>query len=160
MGTYIWLEQEIAAAKKIAAQQIREKPESKSLVTLAFGPREWNEIHWEHEWEFEYLGQMYDVVERQTKGDTTILTCLWDQEETRLKKELRKLLAGSPDDQPREKEQQQRLQTFAKSLFAAPMDGKKELLVFSQSNHLNSLYLIFPSDPERSPPCPPPDLVL
>ncbi len=157
-GTYLWLEWEIFAVKKIVLQKLEEKSEHKELVTLSFGPEDLNELRWEHEWEFEYQGQMYDVVERKIDNDTTILICFWDQEETHLKNELRKLLVNHSNDQPWKKERQQRLQTFYKSLFAEPYAEEKDVFSFSRSHKLNIPYLIFPSDPERSPPSPPPDL--
>lgn len=42
-------------------------------------------FHWEHEMEFSYQNQMFDVVRRETRGDSLFLWCYWDEEETALK---------------------------------------------------------------------------
>jgi hypothetical protein len=50
-------------------------------------------LRWEDPGEFEYDGQMYDVVETWTVGGTVYYRCFWDREETRLNNQLRELAA-------------------------------------------------------------------
>lgn len=59
------------------------------LVLLKFSTQDIeSKLKWKHSKEFEYDGQMYDIVERSTEGDTTYFWCWWDYEETALNKQL------------------------------------------------------------------------
>jgi hypothetical protein len=85
-------------------------------ITLAKADLE-RELEWEHDHEFEYRGRMYDVVERQTVGDSVTFWCWEDHEETGLNQKLDRTVAGIlDDDQPTQREQQ-RVQSFLKALF-------------------------------------------
>lgn len=117
VGTYIWLQQERADLKHSVFEKLEEGIAPKELVTLVVPETDLSELRWEHEREFEYKGQMYDVVEKKIQGDTVLFICWWDHEETRLKEEMKKLLAGQHQDFPLQNEQQQRIDTFGKNLF-------------------------------------------
>ena len=51
------------------------------------------ELRWEHAMEFEYKGQMYDIIEKENKGTSVVFKCWWDKAETALNKEMDELLA-------------------------------------------------------------------
>lgn len=74
-------------------------------------------LSWEHSKEFEYIGQMYDVVEKKFKGDTIYYWCWADNKETKLNKQLDKLLQYALGCNTNNKENQKRLSNFYKSLF-------------------------------------------
>jgi hypothetical protein len=157
VGTYIWLQQERAEVKRTVSEKIEEGLEPKELVTLKFSEEELSELLWEHEREFEYNGQMYDVVEKRIQGDTIVYICWWDHEETRLKEEMKKLLAGKGQDVPFRNDQQQRIDTFGKNLFFHTdffYDKKKE------DKCLKGVFPSFKlhySSPYQTPLTPPPD---
>lgn len=117
VGTYIWLQQECAEVKRSVHEKLEKGVEPKELVTLTFSRAELKQLHWEHEREFEYEGQMYDVVEKKVSGDSITYICWWDHEETRLKDEIKKLLAGAKKDLPWKNDQQTRLNSFEKNLY-------------------------------------------
>jgi hypothetical protein len=54
-------------------------------------------LKWEHDKEFEYNGQMYDVVEVADIGDSLQYLCWWDKAETATKKNKQKLLYAGID---------------------------------------------------------------
>lgn len=58
-------------------------------------------LHWEHSREFAYGGQMYDVLERRVEGDSLFLRCYWDEAESALKRQARRLQqqSGTPISQ-------------------------------------------------------------
>jgi hypothetical protein len=88
------------------------------LARLTFSKAEVEqELEWEHDHEFEYRGKMYDVVERQTKGDSITFWCWEDREETHLNQKLDRTVAGILDDDQPNQRQQQRIQSFLKALF-------------------------------------------
>lgn len=63
------------------------------LVLLSFSKNEIKtKLRWEHSKEFEYLGEMYDIVEEYQSLDSTHYICWWDSEETILNKRLAKLI--------------------------------------------------------------------
>ncbi len=66
------------------------------LVLLGFKNSEMGKLlRWEHSKEFEYQGEMYDVVERQSTADSMFFWCWWDNDETQLHRKLDRLLALS-----------------------------------------------------------------
>jgi hypothetical protein len=88
------------------------------LVFLKFTEKEkQTKLRWEHAKEFEYQGQMYDVTDYQTIGDTTYYWCWWDYEETNLNKQLNKKLSESLEGNPQNHERQLKLFSFLNSLF-------------------------------------------
>ncbi len=66
--------------------------EEERLLVLKFSRNEIEqELRWEHEREFEYRGEMYDIVSSEVKGDSTIYTVWLDQEETAIKKKMKEV---------------------------------------------------------------------
>jgi|GEM_PF-604329 len=51
------------------------------------------ELDWEDDHEFEYKGEMYDVIERHEKGDSVKFVCWHDKAETELNQRLQRLVA-------------------------------------------------------------------
>lgn len=50
-------------------------------------------LRWKHSREFEFGGEMYDVVSRSIDGDSIHYTVWWDSDETQLNRKLQNLLA-------------------------------------------------------------------
>lgn len=73
-------------------------------------------LRWEHDREFEFNGQMYDVIEKTVKGDTILFKCWWDREETALNRELDKWLSMALNNDPLRTDQQDNLVDFFKKL--------------------------------------------
>jgi hypothetical protein len=89
------------------------------LVRFEFSEKEINqELRWEHSREFEYQGEMYDVVERESKGDTTVFWCWWDNEETKLNKQLTALTFIALGDHPSEQNKQRAVVALFKSMIS------------------------------------------
>ena len=76
-----------------------------------------NQLKWEHAKEFEYKGEMYDVVNKVITNDIIQYWCWWDHEETKLSKQLTKLLVGVYQSDAATKEHQKQLIQFYTSLF-------------------------------------------
>jgi len=108
-GTYTILQSQKKEVKEDVAEQLRKGIDTNELVLLKFSVSDSKkQLHWEHDWEFEYKGQMYDLIETTVKGDSIWYKCLWDKEETRLNRQLEKLMtwvvgstaeAGGSDEQ-------------------------------------------------------------
>ncbi len=52
-------------------------------------------LHWEHNKEFEFNGQMYDIIERGQSGDSLWFLSYWDHHETKIKRKLNKLFSSN-----------------------------------------------------------------
>lgn len=127
-----------------------------ALVLLKFTQQEAEaQLDWEHEGEFEYQGQMYDLVEQEVRGDTLYFWCWPDQKETQLNQQLSQLTQNILMKIPQRQEKQLQLEYFYKSLFLQ----KAHLICFAPL-HLEQLSAIgrracyrgiFPQ-----PPSPPP----
>ncbi|MFA5669137.1 MAG: hypothetical protein WC967_07830 [Balneolaceae bacterium] len=64
------------------------------LILLTFAKEEAPSLlHWKHDWEFEYDGQMYDVVEKHVEDDSLSYLVFWDYEETKVKRKLNRLVS-------------------------------------------------------------------
>ncbi|TFV94361.1 hypothetical protein E4S40_10050 [Algoriphagus kandeliae] len=73
--------------KENMESRINRNPNDKRIKTLVFTQEESQTLlDWEHEREFEYQGEMYDVLEIKEKGDQIEYLVWHDQEESELKK--------------------------------------------------------------------------
>lgn len=75
------------------------------------------QLNWEHEKEFEYQNEMYDVIKTEVHGDTTYYWCWQDREETELNRQLNHLVARSLGNNPQHQENKNRLLKFLESLY-------------------------------------------
>ncbi|MFO7616396.1 MAG: hypothetical protein R6V75_04025 [Bacteroidales bacterium] len=74
-------------------------------------------LRWEHPGEFEYRGEMYDVVETIAEGDSVAYWCWHDHRETRLNLRLRAMVERAREENPVSRETQKRLLDFYKIQF-------------------------------------------
>lgn len=97
-GTYIYLSLQQKAIQEDVQRKLEEGIPKNELVKLTFSKKE---IHgllkWEHDKEFEFKGQMYDVVEVIDVGDSLQYLCWWDKAETATKKNKQDLLHAAID---------------------------------------------------------------
>jgi hypothetical protein len=101
-GSLTWLDLERASVKKAVDRHIIAGIEASDLVLLEFSREETGTLlRWEHAREFEYDGQMYDVVETWAVGDTVFFRCWWDREETALNARMRVIALRAFGDAPR-----------------------------------------------------------
>lgn len=133
--------------------------DKKELVLLKFTEEEKNaQLRWEHSREFEYKGEMYDIVEATVIGDTTYYRCWRDHEETKLNKQLNQLVAFAWGNNPKNHEKHNRLLKFFKLFYFSETTERKNIAdeeltvkkIFRQKFYSSELL---------SPPSPPPELV-
>lgn len=74
-------------------------------------------LQWEHDTEFEFHGQMFDVVEVLAKGDSVAYRCWPDKEETQLNEQLAQLVSGEWESHPAKQDSQKQLLDYFKSFF-------------------------------------------
>lgn len=112
------------------------------------------ELKWENTEEFEYKNQMYDVVQKEHKNDTTYFWCWSDKKETKINKKLDEILAHTFGNHPKQNENLKRLVNFYESLFYVQNTSitlfqfQNEEKLFVYTSNCQSL--------TSSPPLPPP----
>ena len=117
-GTYIWLQYQKHQLKGRVKNQLLSQIDKKELVSLTFTSKQTASVlRWEHDKEFEYKGQMYDVVEVKSNGDTTTYICWWDHHETALNLQLSELVDMGIGQDPQNHKKQEQLKDFFKSIY-------------------------------------------
>lgn len=158
VGTVGWLHlKESAVKREVKWRMIAGiSREELSLVKVSKDAAR-SELHWEHSREFEYQGQMYDVVATETHGDTLYYWCWWDHEETRLNKQLQELVAGIMGTSPERQEKQAQLISYFQSLFcdhlfewSASVPSYQKTPFYGHFTGFQSLLLTPPTPPPLS----------
>ena len=153
---FLVLKSQILAVRESVDEKYEEGFESDRIQTFRFTQREIREnLRWEHDREFEYKGQMYDVIERKTIDGLIMLTVYADHEETELKLKMAHLLHENPDEAEDEKIRSD----FHFQLFQSASESWSPNPFFYQSKPLNSIPLKTQLSRNSSPPTPPPDSV-
>lgn len=154
-GSYILLQYQKLQIKKEIKEHIISGIDKNELVFLKLSKTESeNELLWEHSGEFEYKGEMYDIVHSEEKGDTIFYWCWWDHDETRLNKQLNDLVNQTMGHNPGIQANTKRIATFFLSLFTPETVERDTFTQFQYILHpqANSFY----SSVKISPPVPPP----
>jgi len=88
------------------------------LVLLKFSTTQTEkELVWKHAREFQYNGEFYDIVEKETHTDSVFYWCWWDHEETALNRKLENLVASHWNKDPVQKNKKETIQKLFKSMF-------------------------------------------
>ena len=125
------------------------------LELLRFSKEETTKLEWEDSKEFEYMGEMYDVVETEIKGDSIYYLCWWDYEETKLNKQLDLLVKQATSSNHRNRERTERLQNLLSSFYINSDFNLKDFNN-NESKNIYSRYQINYSTRNISPDTPPP----
>jgi len=152
-GTYTWLKVQKRQVKRSVKRMMMQTVPREDLVQLAFSRADAGlKLRWEHSKEFEYRGEMFDVVDSVCRNDSVIYTCWWDREETQLNRGLRHVLNRMAGNDPVRKERQDRLSDFYRNLMnpSTPNRG------FSLPAHQNT-YAGFREHTLLPPFIPPPE---
>src|SRR5690606_23325545 len=118
MTIYLYLQFEKSAIRREIKWKMIAGMEEEELVLLKFTKEETQtKLRWEHSREFEYNGQMYDIVSKEVKGDSIFYRVWWDHEETKLNKSLKKLAADAFDQDEENRKTRLNFQTYLGSFF-------------------------------------------
>lgn len=158
MGTYSWLSFQQYQTKKAVKNKLKHSISKDQLVRLAFTKQAEQELYWEHSKEFEYRGEMYDVVTTEHHGDSTVYLCWWDNEETELNQELAELVEDVLDTNTERSKQKKKLLNFLKTLYHSPINGFAVTQVVVVDLHHTNIYFVNYYNIQNAPPSPPPKL--
>lgn len=62
----------------------------KDVMELSFSNKDDLQLNWENDHEFNFNGEMYDVIDKKITGNRSIIRCISDDKETKLVKEYQK----------------------------------------------------------------------
>jgi hypothetical protein len=116
-------------------------------------------LKWKHDREFEYQGQMYDIIEIERQGDSIKYNCWWDKVETKLNMQLRKAVLLAVGNHPAKKENEKQLGKFQKSLFCQSHENVPHVIKTHASPAVFS-YRLITCKTLVIPPLPPPENVI
>jgi hypothetical protein len=160
MTIYTYLQFEKSAIRREIKWKMIAGMDDEELVLLKFTTEETQtKLRWEHSKEFEYDGQMYDIVSKVVKGDSIFYRVWWDHEETKLNKSLKKLVATAFDQDEENTRTQKNFYTYLGSFFFQDVfdwqarPSQKLWVLYQDSMHpeIFNSFLI-------QPPTPPPKL--
>jgi hypothetical protein len=120
LGTGGWLQWRRHQLKEAVKVQLLEGLPAAELVHFTFLPDELDQLAWEHEREFVYQDQWFDVVRQETRGDTLHLWCWLDQAETALERQLSQLVDRALGHDEQGQDRRVRLLQFGQTLFCQP----------------------------------------
>jgi hypothetical protein len=157
-GTFTFLQIRKQLVKKEVKWKLIDGLDKEELVLLKFARKETETLlTWKHSREFEYHGEMYDIVETEIAGDSVFYYCWWDHEETHLNKQLNSLLAKAAGQHEQNKDNAKKIYQFFKTLYLEPLSHNnfQSFAVFSkqQSFFKEKFYSL-----NIAPPAPPPKI--
>ncbi len=157
---FLYLQYEKTVVRREVKWKMIAGLDQEELVLLKFSIEQTEtELRWEHSKEFEYKGQMYDIVSKVIIGDSIFYRCWWDHEETALNQKLKILVAKASDLDKNKHDAHLNLHVYLFSFFYTEIldwqfiPSQKVLVVyqdFIHAKHFTSLRI--------SPPTPPPKL--
>ncbi len=157
---YSYLQYEKSAVRREIKGKMIAGMDREELVLLKFTKEETEtKLRWEHSKEFEYNGQMYDIVSKEIKGDSIFFHCWWDYVETDLNKKLQKLVANAMDENGSNCDAHLNLYNYLCSFFCTELIDwhaitfQKTEIVYQDEMHADIFNSI-----RISPPTPPPKL--
>lgn len=114
-GTMMFLHYEKGRARR-HMEKILKKKEIGEAIALSLALQEYSALRWEHEYEFEHKGEMYDLISKESKGSMIILHCIHDKKETSINKSIVKFIAGFLNSNPFHDQQLAAFSDFTKQL--------------------------------------------
>lgn len=130
--------------------------DEKDVVMLKFTKKETEtRLNWKHSREFEFEGQMYDIIKKHYEGDIICYYCYKDHKETKLNKMIARTASRALGQDPDRKSQNEKIVSFMKSFFR--QDAFAWTPFRDQSGIFRFSFFIFHFSSIRlTPPVPPP----
>ena len=145
--------------KREVMEMIISGMDKKELVCLTFSMEEIKtQLSWHHSAEFEYLDEMYDIVETCYDDDSVSYWCWHDKEEKSIDKKIEGLVNQTLVNNPQNQENQKRINNYFKIHY---LPGELEWIVANEFNSKTSFpkYKSSYSSVYISPPSLPPEIV-
>lgn len=139
---FLWMNIEKQNIRKEVKKMIIAGMSKNDLVMLEFSIEETATLlNWKHSREFEYRGQMYDVVKHYETSDSITYYCWKDDKESEINKKIDHLIAQAVGQNSQARENQARYLNFLTSLFPQSLFEWNPLPTGFELD-LTSIYLI------------------
>lgn len=120
-STFLSLKYQKKFVKREIKKRIIEGIDASELVYFKFSKKDVkSKLRWEHAKEFEWKGEMYDVVHSNEEKDSIAYHCWWDSDESQLNRKLMALLQTEMEHYPGKKERLLGYSQFYKNLQCPP----------------------------------------
>lgn len=114
------------------------------------------QLEWEHSKEFEYQGEMYDVVKSEQRADSVTYWCIHDKAETQINRQLETLTSAATGSDPQHQASLGQFFSFLKSLFCEAPNAANPIADSTEATpHYLYLFAKYPYSP--LPTSPPPE---
>jgi len=153
---FAYLKMERKAIQKAIKHKIIDGIDREELVLLVFQKNEINQqVKWNHSKEFQFKGEMFDVIEKEFANDSVYYWVWWDKEETALNQKVASLVRQNFAQNPYQNNKNQVITHFFKTLYftSTPIKHKAN---FSKKIIHHTVYSQDFSFWQQSPPTPPP----
>jgi hypothetical protein len=153
----MWLSHQKKMVRKEVKRMMIKGLDHNDLITFTFTEVQvQNELKWKHSKEFEYKGNMYDIVTSKKEDGRYTYTCWLDKKETKLNRELAKLFGEKWNKEKTDYQNGTYLAHFVDSLFFNAL--AKPNVQSTNRNKLLTIYVVVPVDCFYSPIHQPPEL--
>lgn len=156
LASWHFLADRIRQVKEEVRQNINTKKYEEEKVLFKFTSEDSSKLYWEHSREFQYEGEMYDVIRSEKKNDTIWYWCYWDKKETKLKRDLAQLSIRILPPSDQQQKSQNCINHFFKTLYPVfPKETKVNddpLLASKVMIHFLNPVSFFESRPLFHPP--------
>ncbi len=151
----LWLHYVKIEVKHQVKENIKSGLKSIDLKILVFSKEEAASLKWEHSREFEYLGEMYDVIEKYETSDSISYTVWPDKKETKINRLISRAFRRGLQNDAQKSETQKRFFNLFQLLYFQTHEANT--LFFAESESLlNPFYSPNYHCPKSAPLVPPP----
>lgn len=155
LSSYVYLTYERAQVRKSVKRMILQGMSDEQLVGLQFARADSaSAVRWKHSREFQFRGEMYDIVRMENRGDSILFLCWKDNQESKLDSQLHALIDHTMGNHPPGKTTNHQLYKFYSNLYCSAYSIHLALYQ-SNTNYRNYLDDIYP-EPYRQLIDPPP----
>lgn len=117
---FAWIQIHKYNTKKDIQREMISSKLSSGLVSFTFSKKDSEEIlYWEHDGEFEFKNEMYDVISSTAFKDSITYLCWPDNDESFLNKKLSELITQKLNTDDQHQNNKQQLISFYKSLYCS-----------------------------------------
>jgi hypothetical protein len=153
---FAYLKMERKAIRKTIKHKIIDGIDREELVLLVFQKNEINQqVKWKHSKEFQFKGEMFDVVEKEFANDSVYYWVWWDKQETALNQKVASLVRQNFAQNPYQNNKNQVITHFFKTLYFTEKPTIQLVVLKNEITHFTP-YKSFISYWQQSPTTPPP----
>lgn len=158
-SVFIFLESERFAVQHEVQTEIKKSVPPEALDLLVFHKNEVNTtLNWKHDKEFEFNGEMFDVIYEQVNGDSVYYWCWADHEESALNKQMDQWVHFLLNGSSHSKDRQATINYFLHHLFTAQTSSSLSLMLDSNCKAPH-LYHPGANQFHQEPQSPPPERI-